>query len=72
MGEIMHLFKFVHVISVTLSSSKYWLQEDQYSLKSVCKSVRSCIQNYNFCLGTGVPRHRDGVVRSYVRTYVRL
>jgi len=48
MGEIMHLIKFVHVISVTLSSSKYWLQEDQYSLKSVCKSVRSCIQNYNF------------------------
>jgi len=25
-----------------------------------------------FCLGTGVPRHRDGVVRPYVRTYVRL
>jgi len=23
-----------------------------------------------FCLGTGVPRHRDGVVRPYVRTYV--
>ena len=23
-----------------------------------------------FCLGTGVPRHRDGVVRLYVRTYV--
>jgi len=25
----------------------------------------------DFCLGTGVPRHRDGVVRPYVRTYVR-
>ena len=25
----------------------------------------------HFCLGTGVPRHRDGVVRPYVHTYVR-
>jgi len=48
MGEIMHSFKFVQGISVSLSSSKYWLQEDQYSLKSVCKPVKSYIQNYNF------------------------
>jgi len=27
----------------------------------------TCMQ-CNFCLGTGVPRHRDGVVRPYVRT----
>ena len=30
------------------------------------QAVKDC-----FCLGTGVPRHRDGVVRPYVRTCVR-
>jgi len=25
---------------------------------------------FTFCLGTGVPRHRDGVIRPYICTYV--
>jgi len=26
----------------------------------------------HFCLGTGMPRHRDRIVRPYVHTYIRM
>jgi len=59
-----------------------WLQDFTLGQEN-CYSGNSpklCFQKYKrvaktlhlvFCLGTGVPRHRDGAVRPYVRTYVR-
>ena len=50
-----------------------WGDPERVYLQNVEGGVRALFRPFSFCLGTGVPRHRDGVcttVRTYVRMYV--
>ena len=61
---------YVDIADVELEPPGKVIQQHDV-LKHESEDSIQLVHKCTFCLGTGVPRHRDGIVQQYVCTYIR-